>query len=93
MINVKQIIDAWIISFNPTDKQKELAEKRGKICDDCLSKKNIFENKKWSAVCGECGCPIGKKIFANEFDPCPLHKWREIDDEYFPNRKKNKTLF
>ena len=37
-MNFKEIIEAWIIAGNPTYAQKELAEKRGTICDDCPSK-------------------------------------------------------
>lgn len=92
MFNFKQIINAWVTSFNPSERQKELAEKRGRICDDCPSKKNIFSNKEWSAICNECGCPIGKKIFTDEFNPCPLRKWESVDDSYFPNRKRTNTL-
>lgn len=86
--NIKQIIDAWVTSFNPTEKEKKLAELRGEICKDCPSSKNVGFH-----ICSECGCPISKKIFTNEFNACPLEKWGNVDDEYFPNRKKEKTLF
>lgn len=84
-MNFREIIDAWIISFNPTDQQKHLAELRCKICDECLSKKHMGN----LAYCGECGCPIGKKIFTNSSNPCDLKKWDKVDEPYF---KKNKTL-
>jgi hypothetical protein len=93
MFNFKQIIEAWIIAGNPTPTQRELAEARGKICDECPSKKRMFKEKQWGEYCGECGCPIGKKIFTNDFNPCPLKKWEEVDDKYYPNTKKKKTLF
>jgi hypothetical protein len=64
-MNVKQIIEAWIISFNPTSQQRELAEIRGKVCDECPSKIMVIN----MATCKECGCPIGKKIFTNDFNP------------------------
>ena len=35
-----------------------------------------------ATVCGECGCPIAKKIFTNDYNPCPLKKWEEVDAEY-----------
>lgn len=85
--NIKKIIEAWIISFNPTEKEKELAEKRANICKECPSQKF----KLGVPVCGECGCPIAKKIFTNEPDACDLHKWKEIDEGYFVV-KKDKTL-
>lgn len=91
MLNFKQIIEAWTISFKPTDEQRKLAELRGSVCDDCDSKleRNILFNM---PVCKECGCPIGKKIFTNEFNPCPLGKWKEIDIEYFGKSKSKDTL-
>ena len=84
-MNFKQIIEAWIISFNPTSQEKELAEARGKICDECPSKAFILN----VAGCKECGCPIGKKIFTNDYNPCPLSKWEEIDKPFF---KRKTTL-
>jgi len=89
-MNLKQIVDAWMTSFNPTSEQDNLAKKRVEICEMCPSLKKVF-NKKWSAYCGECGCPISKKIYATENNPCPLLKWSEVDGElYLP--KKEKTL-
>ena len=93
MINIKQIIEAWAIAVSPDDKQKELAEKRADICDNCPSKKYLLKDNKWGAYCNECGCPIGKKIYTNEYDACPLHKWIDIDAPYFEKRKSTKTLF
>ena len=43
--------------------------------------------------CKECGCPIKKKVFSDDFNDCPLGKWEEVDSEYFPPRKKVTTLF
>lgn len=87
-MNIKKIIEAWMIANNPTDEQKELAELRANVCENCPSNiKVVFH------LCNECGCPIAKKIFTNDFNACPLQKWNEIDDKYFPNRKKEKTLF
>jgi hypothetical protein len=94
MPNFKQIIEAWIIAGNPTDAQRELAELRGKICDKCPSKKVVTKKLQLGTICNECGCPIAKKIFTNEYNPCPLFKWAEIDRLYFPEKtKKSKTLF
>lgn len=88
--NIKQIIQAWVISFNPTKRERELAEARGEICKGCSSNKiNRFKQH----YCGECGCPIGKKIFTDEFNACDLDKWKEIDKPFFDKQKTNKTLF
>jgi len=93
-INPKQIIKAWATSFNPNTDEKELADLRKKICDSCPSKKEVLKNKKWSAVCSECGCPISKKVFTIEFNPCPLKKWEPVDEKFFlkQQNKENKTV-
>lgn len=85
--NIKKIIEAWIISFNPTTREKELAEKRAEICKNCDSR----TLKIGVPICGECGCPIAKKIFTNEYNPCDLHKWKDIDELYYEIKTK-KTL-
>jgi hypothetical protein len=92
MSNIKEIIDAWIISFNPTKNQLNKAIDRGKICDSCPSKKVIVKSIKLATICGECGCPIQKKIFSVDLNPCPLKKWEEVDKKYVVVPKKNKTL-
>lgn len=92
--NLKVIFDAWVTAAKPNEKQKELAEKRLEICMSCPSRKEVINGKKWSAVCGECGCPISKKIFAQVFDECPLRKWTDIDKNYFDVKyiKNKKTI-
>ena len=86
-MNVIEIINAWKIANNPTPKQEELAELRGKICDGCPSKKVLTKKLKLATICGECGCPISKKIFTPKFNPCPLKKWKEVDALYIEERK------
>jgi len=84
-----KISKAWITSYNPTEKQKELAEKRYSICDSCPSKvKALLGYYK----CNECGCPIQKKIFSDVYNDCPLKKWESVDTAYFPPMKKHRTL-
>jgi hypothetical protein len=85
-MNFKEIIKAWTISFNPTELQKNLAEERGKICDECSSKLLIAGIM---PLCKECGCPIGKKIFTDSYNPCSLKKWEKVDIEYFSESKIN----
>jgi hypothetical protein len=85
-----KIAKAWITAHNPSESQLELAEKRHLICDECPSKvKTILSYYK----CNECGCPISKKIFSDQYNDCPLKKWESIDSLYFPQRKIIKTLF
>jgi len=84
MTSIKKIIEAWNISFHPTKKQLEQGNLRLEICEKCDSKINFPY-----PMCKECGCPIGKKIFTNDFNPCPLKKWGDIDNLYV---KKKTTL-
>lgn len=90
-LDLKKIFTAWVISVNPTSKQKELAEKRFGICKTCPSKIETIQNQEWSFRCGDCGCPLKKKIFSDEYDSCPNHKWIDVENDYF-EIKKEKTL-
>jgi hypothetical protein len=95
MIDYKEIIDAWKTSFNPTELETELAEKRLNICLGCDYRKEILKGIKWSAICGDCGCPINKKIFSKNFNPCTQKKWKEVDSKYIkpiPNKNKNTVI-
>ena len=91
--SISKIVEAWSISFNPNDKQKELAEKRWSICETCPHKVETFKNKEWSYICGACGCPLKKKVFTNEYDACPKGFWADVEKEYLENNNKTmKTL-
>ena len=90
---IREIMSAWIIAKNPTAEQKILAENRFKICDECPHKKILSEKIEISTICGECGCPIVKKIFSPEFNACPLKRWTGVDNIFFPDtQKKDKTI-
>lgn len=69
MFNFVEILRAWIIASRPTDEQKEIANYRLSICDDC--EYNL------KGECGWCGCPIDKKIYSplEGNDACPIQKW------------------
>jgi ribosomal protein L37E len=86
MNKIKEIVTAWIVSINPNDDEKLLAEKRYEICFTCTkrgSKMNI-------EICTACGCPLSKKIFTlKDEGSCPLKKWDDVDSE-FREIKKNK---
>jgi len=86
-MNIKTIIEAWVIAHNPTEKQKEIAEERAKVCERCDARKKLASIH----YCKKCGCPIAKKIFTNSPNPCPLKKWDDVDSQYFKIKKK-KTL-
>lgn len=64
-----EIIDSWSKAINPTKEEKELANVRYTICNDCENKKMaMFE------YCGLCGCALKGKIFSKE-GSCPIKKW------------------
>jgi hypothetical protein len=91
-INYKEIFDAWKISFKPTSKQEELAKLRLEICLECEFRKEVVKGLKWSALCGKCGCPLNKKVFSPNYNPCPLKKWDSVDSSYLePFEDKNKN--
>ena len=72
MANVKQILEAWAISYNPSDEQAKTAAKRLEVCDGC---ENKLKNRFGVFVCIECGCVLSKKAFSPLGNPCPLRKW------------------
>jgi hypothetical protein len=94
MLNFKEIFKAWVSASNPTTFQKELAESRLDICTKCPYKKEVFDNKKWAAICGQCGCPLKGKIFSDVFNACPMNYWKNVDESFGLNTKpKNDSTF
>ncbi len=93
-INYKEIFEAWKISLKPTPKQEELAKLRLEVCLGCDYRKEIIKGLKWSALCGECGCPLNKKVFSTTYNACGLKKWGEVDSNYLEpmEDKKNPTI-
>jgi hypothetical protein len=76
MSSIATIIKAWWIAENPTPQQSELAKKRLQICSGCDS---MVDSVVFGKKCGECGCPIGKKIFTDVMGSCDLKKWNKVD--------------
>ena len=76
MNKVTEIFKSWVSAANPTKEETELAAKRHAICLKCEWIRNslLFNTK-----CGECGCPIGKKIFTPVKGGCRVGKWDEVD--------------
>ena len=74
MINLIEIANAWITSYNPTPEQKHIAEVRINTCNGCNSKKYMKLIDTW--VCGECSCPLNKVIFTKDKSKCKLNKWK-----------------
>ena len=90
MNKVTEIFKSWVIAENPTREQTELAAKRHEICLKCEWIRNslLFNTK-----CGECGCPIGKKIFTPVKGGCRLGNWDEVDGvDNTPKVKSNKLI-
>lgn len=87
MNKIKEIVTAWMVSFNPNDEEKLLAEKRYEICSLCPNRVNKLSIE----ICNACGCPLSKKIFTlKDHDSCPLKKWDIVDEEF---RKTKKTKY
>lgn len=86
MNKITEIFKSWVTAQNPTREQTELAAKRHAICLKCewIRDSIVFETK-----CGNCGCPIGKKIFSPAKGACPIGKWDDVDGL---NAKNTKTI-
>lgn len=67
---LKEIIQSFATSLNPTKEELDLAEERYKICNGCE-----YLNKSLIETCNICGCLISKKIFSPRKPACPLKKW------------------
>ena len=76
MNKLHEIAVSWWRAENPTKEQSDLAQKRLDICVGCNSRK---ESIVFGFVCGECGCPIGKKIFTPKLGTCDLNKWDKVE--------------
>jgi len=70
-MDIKEIIQAWITSHNPTAEEKEIADTRLKICQQCPAYTLRFK----FYICSDCGCPIPKKVFARNKESCPKRIW------------------
>lgn len=94
MLDFKDILNSWIVSFNPSTEAQNRANDRLLVCRGCDNYKEILKNKKWSAICEGCGCPIDKKVFSNKINACPLNKWAEVDKKHntYIKVKDKKTL-
>jgi hypothetical protein len=77
MLKIVEIAKAWIAAANPTPEQKAIAEYRIKICDGCEAKK--AEPILQIYICGDCGCPLNKKIFSPKpgKEACPKSYWEK----------------
>jgi ribosomal protein L37E len=76
MLKIIEIAKAWIAAENPTPEQKEIAEHRISICNECPNKEY---NKMFDLyLCSLCGCPLNKKIFTPAGpEACPDNRWKK----------------
>jgi ribosomal protein L37E len=84
-MKIAEIINAWIISFNPNEEQKTHALNRANICNTCEYKQYVIK----TPICSACGCPISKKIFSEKQNACPKGKWKDVDDKFFTKLKSD----
>jgi hypothetical protein len=89
MNKITEIFNSWVIAANPTKDDEELANKRHSICLDCVWIRNSFL---FDTKCGECGCPINKKIFSPKKGACRIGKWDVVDNLDKIAKKENKTI-
>ena len=77
MNKISEIFRSWVAAANPTPEQKLIAEYRAQVCDTCNRK--TFVSAINTFICGECGCPLNKKIFSPKpgNKACPLAKWEK----------------
>ena len=89
-----EIIDAWIAAGHekPDSDRSKLAEARMEYCQKCPNLKEILKNSVNIRFCGQCGCPISKKIFSRYENSCPLRKWTCDLDYFHKNNKKPTSL-
>ena len=70
MNKIKEIILSYATAMNPTEEQKQIAEKRLEVCFSCEHIRNTPER------CGLCGCILRGKVFTpNGSSSCPSNKW------------------
>jgi ribosomal protein L37E len=72
MNKIKEIILAYATKFNPTEQQKEIAEKRLEICASC----EFWVQSKVRDYCAKCGCTTSAKVFSPMgANACPEKRW------------------
>lgn len=72
MNKIKEILLSYAAKVNPTEKQKEIAEKRLEVCVDC----EFWKQSDLLDYCGKCGCATAGKVFSPVGpDACPEKKW------------------
>jgi hypothetical protein len=72
MNQLKEILLSYIATINPTEEQKEIAEKRLETCMNC----EFWVQSDLRDYCSKCGCTTKAKVFTPRgADACPEKKW------------------
>jgi hypothetical protein len=72
MNKVKEILLSYMTAMNPTEEQKEVAEKRLEICATC----EFWVQTSIRNYCSKCGCTTSAKVFSPVgSSACPEKKW------------------
>jgi hypothetical protein len=72
MNKVKEILLSYMTAMNPTEEQKEVAEKRLEICATC----EFWKHSLVRDFCSKCGCTTKQKVFSPVGSgACPEKKW------------------
>lgn len=72
MNKVKEILLSYIAAVNPSEEQKEVAEKRLEICANC----EFWVQSAVRDYCIKCGCTTKAKVFSPVgAGACPEKKW------------------
>jgi len=73
MNKLKEILISYATKYgNPTDEQKEIANKRLEVCMGC----EYWVQSNIRDYCSKCGCTTSAKVFSPMgADACPLKKW------------------
>lgn len=72
MNQLKEILLSYVAKANPTEEQKEVAEKRLEICMGC----EFWVQSDLLDYCSKCGCATSGKVFSPVgANACPEKKW------------------
>jgi len=72
MNKVKEILLSYMTAMNPTEEQKEIAEKRLEICAGC----EFWVQGAVRDYCDICKCTTSAKVFSPKGSAaCPKGKW------------------
>lgn len=89
-IDIKEVVEAWVTKATATESEKQLAEARLSICNECDQRRHSDTFGFW--FCGKCGCPLKGKSFSKRENACPLEKWTPAEIELYTQRlQKEKT--